>query len=248
MRVSILKYVLFSIVICSFEYGKNELYFVNDRGICLERNVINFRNNRILAYADNEFDLYDFYQSTLNLANQVNDCNGDDEEIVQLRNLIDSHIKKHKENNTLLDFKNVDNKTKKIINEFRKELEEVKKEFDNKRNDELAIQSIENKKITKKDENNSVSEHENFRQLENCEHVLGTENNKIDLSSNNELENHRRADKAAKKILKRGLLLIGISMMGILSGTLSIPFLVIVTLISADIATKLKKIIKFKFK
>ncbi|CXH20094.1 Protein of unknown function (DUF2031), putative [Plasmodium berghei] len=219
MRVSILKYVLFSIVICSFEYGKNELYFVNDRGICLERNVINFRNNRILAYADNEFDLYDFYQSTLNLANQVNDCNGDDEEI-----------------------------TKKIINEFRKELEEVKKEFDNKRNDELAIQSIENKKITKKDENNSVSEHENFRQLENCEHVLGTENNKIDLSSNNELENHRRADKAAKKILKRGLLLIGISMMGILSGTLSIPFLVIVTLISADIATKLKKIIKFKFK
>ncbi|SCL87291.1 Protein of unknown function (DUF2031), putative [Plasmodium berghei] len=108
MRVSILKYVLFSI----------ELYFVNDRGICLERNVINFRNNRILAYADNEFDLYDFYQSTLNLANQVNDCNGDDEEIVQLRNLIDSHIKKHKENNTLLDFKNVDNKTKKIINEF----------------------------------------------------------------------------------------------------------------------------------
>ncbi|SCL84197.1 fam-b protein [Plasmodium berghei] len=221
MRVSILKYVLFSIVICSFEYGKNELYFVNDRGICLERNVINFRNNRILAYADNEFDLYDFYQSTLNLANQVNDCNGDDEEI-----LID---KNH-------------------TNQIRYLHMLVKKEFDNKRNDELAIQSIENKKITKKDENNSVSEHENFRQLENCEHVLGTENNKIDLSSNNELENHRRADKAAKKILKRGLLLIGISMMGILSGTLSIPFLVIVTLISADIATKLKKIIKFKFK
>ncbi|SCL81566.1 Protein of unknown function (DUF2031), putative [Plasmodium berghei] len=57
MRVSILKYVLFSIVICSFEYSKNELYFVNDRGIWLERNVINFRNNRILSYADNEFDL-----------------------------------------------------------------------------------------------------------------------------------------------------------------------------------------------
>ncbi|SBW38096.1 Protein of unknown function (DUF2031), putative, partial [Plasmodium berghei] len=74
MRVSILKYVLFSIVICSFEYSKNELYFVNDRGIWLERNVINFRNNRILSYADNEFDLNGFYQSTLNLANQLGDC------------------------------------------------------------------------------------------------------------------------------------------------------------------------------
>ncbi|SCL82368.1 Protein of unknown function (DUF2031), putative, partial [Plasmodium berghei] len=56
MRVSILKYVLFSIVICSFEYSKNELCFVNDRGIWFERNVINFRNNRTIADADNEFD------------------------------------------------------------------------------------------------------------------------------------------------------------------------------------------------
>ncbi|CXH16340.1 Protein of unknown function (DUF2031), putative, partial [Plasmodium berghei] len=64
MRVSILKYVFFSIIICSFEYAKNELYLVNDRSIFLEMNLINFRNNRVLAYADNEFDLYDFYQST----------------------------------------------------------------------------------------------------------------------------------------------------------------------------------------
>ncbi|SCL82276.1 fam-b protein [Plasmodium berghei] len=54
MRISILKYVLFSIVICSFEYAKNELYFVNDRGIYLERNVMHFRNNRILADVDNK--------------------------------------------------------------------------------------------------------------------------------------------------------------------------------------------------
>ncbi|SCL83026.1 Protein of unknown function (DUF2031), putative, partial [Plasmodium berghei] len=106
-------------------------------------NVINFRNNRILAYADNEFDLNGFYQSTLNLASQLGDC-------VE------------------------DSKTKKIINELRKELEEVKKELDNKRNDELAIQPIENKKIIKKDGNSSVSEHEDFKQLEN------NKNNKIE--------------------------------------------------------------------
>ncbi|ETB57260.1 hypothetical protein YYC_05056 [Plasmodium yoelii 17X] len=48
------------------------------------------------------------------------------------------------------DLNTVDNKTRDIIHELRKELEEVKKELDNKRNDELEIQPIEDKKITKK--------------------------------------------------------------------------------------------------
>ncbi|CXH19794.1 fam-b protein [Plasmodium berghei] len=173
MRVSILKYVLFSIVICSFEYAKNELYFVNDRGIYLGRNVVNFRNNRILAYADNEFDLNEFYQSTLSLASQLGDCVEGNKEIEHLRNIIDSHIKKHKGSSTSLDLKNVDSKTKKIIDDLRTELEEVKREIDNKRNGELAIHSIDDKIIIKKDENSSVSEHEDFNQLEN------NENNKI---------------------------------------------------------------------
>ncbi|SCL83935.1 Protein of unknown function (DUF2031), putative, partial [Plasmodium berghei] len=167
MRVSILKYVLFSIVICSFEYAKNELYFVNDRGIYLGRNVVNFRNNRILAYADNEFDLNEFYQSTLSLASQLGDCVEGNKEIAHLRNIIDSHIKKHKGSSTSLDLKNVDSKTKKIIDDLRTELEEVKREIDNKRNGELAIHSIDDKIIIKKDENSSVSEHEDFNQLEN---------------------------------------------------------------------------------
>ncbi|SCL86423.1 fam-b protein [Plasmodium berghei] len=173
MRVSILKCVLFSIVICSFEYAQNELYFVNDKGICLERNVMNFRNNRILAYADNEFDLNEFYQSTLSLASQLGDCVEGNKEIAHLRNIIDSHIKKHKGSSTSLDLKNVDSKTKKIIDDLRTELEEVKREIDNKRNGELAIHSIDDKIIIKKDENSSVSEHEDFKQLEN------NENNKI---------------------------------------------------------------------
>ncbi|SCL82989.1 Protein of unknown function (DUF2031), putative [Plasmodium berghei] len=165
MRVSILKYVLFSIVICSFEYSKNELYFVNDRGIWLERNVINFRNNRILSYADNEFDLNGFYQSTLNLANQLGDCVEGKKEIEHLRNIIDSHIKEHKGSNTSLDLKNVDSKTKKIINELRKELEDVTKELDNKRSGAVAMQFLHDKRIIKKDENSSVSEHEDLKQL-----------------------------------------------------------------------------------
>ncbi|SBW38384.1 fam-b protein [Plasmodium berghei] len=190
MRVSVLKYVLFSIVICSFEYAKNELYFVNDRGICLERNVINFRNNRILAYIDNQFDLNEFYQSTLSLASQLGDYVEGNKEIAHLRNIIDSHIKKHKGSNTSLDFKNVDSKTKKLINECRKELEELKKKIADKTNDELAIQPIENKKIIKKDGNSSVSEHEDFKQLEN------NKNNKI-ASSNCHMKS-----KLTKKIKK----------------------------------------------
>ncbi|CXH20034.1 fam-b protein [Plasmodium berghei] len=190
MRVSILKYVIFSIIIFSFEYAKNELYFVNDRGIYLERNVINFRNNRILAYADNKFDLNEFYQSTLSLASQLGDCVEGNKEITHLRNIIDSHIKKHKGSSTSLDFKNVDNKTKKIINKLRKELEELKKQIADKTNGELAIQPILDKKIIKKDGNSSVSEHENFKQLEN------NENNKIESS------NCHMKSKLTKKIKK----------------------------------------------
>ncbi|CDU85274.1 hypothetical protein YYC_02855 [Plasmodium yoelii 17X] len=167
MRVNILKYVLFSIVICSFEYSKNELYFVNERDIYLERNITNFRNNRILADVDNQFDLNEFYQSTLSLASQLSDCIEGNKEIAHLQSIIDLHIKKHKESNTSLDLKNVDSKTKQLINELRKELEEVKKQIANKMNGELAIHPIHDKKIVKKDENSFVSECKDFKQLEN---------------------------------------------------------------------------------
>ncbi|SCL83656.1 fam-b protein, partial [Plasmodium berghei] len=142
-----------------------ELYFVNDRGICLERDVINFRNNRILVDVDNQFDLNNFYESTLSLINQFNDDNDDDEEIIYLRNSIDSHIKMHEENNTLPDLKNVDKKTEQLIDELRKELEDVTKELDNKRSGAVAMQFLHDKRIIKKDENSSVSEHEDLKQL-----------------------------------------------------------------------------------
>ncbi|SCL82148.1 fam-b protein [Plasmodium berghei] len=210
MRVSVLKYVIFSIVICSFEYAKNELYFVNDRGIYLEGNVITFRNNRILAYADNEFDLNEFYQSTLSLASQLGDCVEGNKEIEHLRNIIDSHIKKHKGSSTSLDLKNVDSKTKKIIDDLRTELEEVKREIDNKRNGELAIHSIDDKIIIKKDENSSVSEHEDFKQLEN------NENNKI-ASSNCYMKS-----KLTKKYGKEAIKFI-LSCLGFLAVAFSVP-------------------------
>ncbi|VTZ71433.1 fam-b protein [Plasmodium yoelii] len=179
MRVSILKYVFFSIIICSFEYAKNELYFANDRGIYLERNVINFRNDRILADVDDQFDLNGFYKSTLSLASQLSDCTEGNKEIAHLQNIIDSYIKKHKESNTLPDLNNLDKKTKKLVNELRTELEKIKKELDNKMNGELAMQPIHDKRIIKKDENSSVSEHEDFKQLESFEKKLRTKNDKF---------------------------------------------------------------------
>ncbi|CDU15840.1 fam-b protein [Plasmodium yoelii] len=175
MRVCIFKYVFFSIIICFFEYAKNELYLVNERSVYLERNVINFRNNRILANAENQFNLNDFYQSTLSLVNQFND----NDELIYIRNTINSQIRKHKKKNTLPNLNNVDKKTKKLIDELQKELE-VKKELGNKRDYKLIIQPIYDKRIIKKDENNSVSEHENFRELENYENNLGSENYNFD--------------------------------------------------------------------
>ncbi|KEG00151.1 hypothetical protein YYE_05000, partial [Plasmodium vinckei vinckei] len=129
MKVSILKFVLFSIIICSFEYAPKELYFINERKIYLERNIINFKNSRILADKDKQFDLNNFYESTLSLANQFSEYIDDDEEITNLRNIIDSRIKKHKGSNISPNLNNVDEKTKKLIYELQTELEEVKKEL-----------------------------------------------------------------------------------------------------------------------
>ncbi|CAD2097535.1 fam-b protein [Plasmodium vinckei] len=223
MRIGILKFVLFSIIICSFEYGRNELYYVNERIIYFERNVINFINNRILANVDNQFDLNNFYESTLSLANQFSDYIGDDE-ITNLRNSIDSHIKEHKENNTLPNLNNVDKKTRRLIHELQKELEEVKKELDNKRNSEFAIQPIQDKKITKKDENISVSEHEDFKQLENCENILKSkydfESEYNEITSSNsykEIKVDKNMNKTWDKLIMNGIMiLVGCFMIALL--------------------------------
>ncbi|CAD2096412.1 fam-b protein [Plasmodium vinckei lentum] len=153
MKANILNFIFFSIIICSFGFSKNELYFIYERSIYLERNVISFINNRILANVDDQFDLNNFYESTLSLANQFSDYNDDDKEIIHLRNIINSHVKMHKESNTTPNLNNVDEKTKKLIYELRKEIEEAKKELDNKRNGELSIQPIQDKIVIKKNEN-----------------------------------------------------------------------------------------------
>ncbi|CAD2096378.1 Plasmodium exported protein, unknown function [Plasmodium vinckei brucechwatti] len=184
MKANILNFVFFSIIICFFGYGKNELYFINKRSICLERNVTNFRNNRELSDVDNQFDLNDFYQSTFSLVNQLNDCNDDDEEITNLRNAIDSHIKNHKENNTLPNLNNLDGKTKKLIYKIQKELNEAKKELDNIGNDELSIQPIQDKRVIKKNENNFEIDNNKFNNEYNEIKSINNYNilNKLDLS------------------------------------------------------------------
>ncbi|CDS44064.1 fam-b protein [Plasmodium yoelii] len=242
MRISIFKFVFFSIIICFFEYAKNEL--------CLERSIINFRNNRVLAYGDNQFDLNDFYQSTLSLANQFNEYNDydDDEEMEFLRNTIDSHIKKHQENNTLPDLNNVDKKTKKLIAELQAELEKVRKELDNKENNEIEIRQIQNQRITKTDKNDCVSEDANSEELENPENFPEIENNQIDLINTDQFEEDQDKKKVAKKILKRGALLVGISIMALMSGATMIPFVVLITLISVETIFKFRKLNKSKFK
>ncbi|CAD2096867.1 fam-b protein [Plasmodium vinckei] len=247
MRASILKFVLFSIVICSFEYAPNGLHYANERNIYLERNVINFRNNRILADADKELDLNDFYNSTLELANQLNDCNGD-KEIACLRNVIDSHIQKNQESNTLLNLNNVDEETKNIIHDLQKELEKVKKELNNKGGNELATQSTQDKKTTKNDKNSSESKHGDFKQLKKEEISLKEKNNEIVSSDNNELKNKPELNKPLRKLMKKAMLLIGVSYVFILAAGFGLPFLLLFTMISFGTIKKLWKHVKVDFK
>ncbi|CAD2085874.1 fam-b protein [Plasmodium vinckei brucechwatti] len=195
MKVSILKFVFFSIIICSFEYAQNELYFINGGNIYLERNIINFKNNRILADAGKEFDLNYFYESTLSLANQFSDYIDNDEKIKNLRNTIDSRIKKHKRSNISPNLNNIDEKTKNLIYELQKELEEVKKELDSIRNGKIQTQPIQNKRIIINGENISVSEHESFSQLNNGGNISGSEHNEISSSSKNKLKKKKNNNK-----------------------------------------------------
>ncbi|ETB63458.1 hypothetical protein YYC_00216 [Plasmodium yoelii 17X] len=155
------------------------LYFVNEGSIFLKNNITNFRNNRILVDADNQFDLNEFYQSILSVADQFDECNCNDKEIQYIRTIIDSQLKNHKANNTLPKLNNINKKTRKTINEIQKELEEVKKELDSKRDSEIGIQPIHDKVTIIKDENSYVSEQEDFKKLENSENILKTEDGKI---------------------------------------------------------------------
>ncbi|CDU18704.1 fam-b protein [Plasmodium yoelii] len=230
MRVNIFKFVFFSIIICFFEYTKNEL--------CLERNIINFRNNRVLAYADNQFDLNEFYQSTLSLANQINNYNDDNEEIIYIRNAIDSHIKEHEENNTLPDLNSLDKRTKKLIIKLRKELEEVKNELYN----------IGNSEITKTDENNSVSEGEDYNQLENEVNSLETEHNQVYLSSNTRFENKKKLNKMLKGLIVRGILIVLISLGILIPGWTQIPFIILGIGVSIETIIKCYQYFKLLFK
>ncbi|CAD2097312.1 fam-b protein [Plasmodium vinckei] len=69
------------------EFYYNGIILYKRENIYLERNIINFRNNRILTDADNQFDLYDlydFYQSTSSFANHFNDYNDEEEDIIHL--------------------------------------------------------------------------------------------------------------------------------------------------------------------
>ncbi|CXI57250.1 fam-b protein [Plasmodium berghei] len=226
MKVRILKYFFFSIIIIFFEYAKNELYFVNDRGMYLERNVINFRNSRILADADNQFDLNEFYESTLSLASQLGDFVEGNKEITHLRNIIDSHIKKHKENATLPNLNNLDKRTKKIIYKLQKELEEVKKELDNKSNSEIITKVIQDKIITKTDENNYVSEYEYFKQLKNV----------------------RKIDKLYKGLKVRAMLMFFLSLVILLSGSFNVAFVIMSLLLSVETFVRSYQYIKLLFK
>ncbi|CAD2098378.1 fam-b protein [Plasmodium vinckei] len=237
MKISILKYVFFSIIICSLDDSKNESYYVNERNIYLERNIINFRNNRVLADTDNQFDLYDFYQSTSNLANPLNDCNDDDKGNIYLRNIKDSHVKKHKESIALPNLNNEYEDTNMLIQEMRKELEETKKELDNIKNGKLAIQPIQDKRIITKYENNFVQEHPGFKQMENYGHILETKDkyNENTLSSNyNGSEINQDFNKTNNALLKKGTTTAGDELMAIVSDAcqvikLIIPYMVSVT-------------------
>ncbi|CAD2099612.1 fam-b protein [Plasmodium vinckei brucechwatti] len=234
MRVSILKLVFFSIIICSFEYAINELYYVNETSIHLERNLINFRNNRILTDADEHFDLNYFYESIVSFADQLNDHNDDGKDIKKSRNFINSHIKKYKESNTLPDLNNVDKKTKREIHKLQKELEEVKNELDNIRNDKLAIQPIQDKRIIIKGRKFSISNYEGPKGLEYLRSLTVNEQDEDDTNVEDIVESKRELERRFKGLMIRGALMILLSFVLLAPGVVQIGAAIIGVLLSIE--------------
>ncbi|CAD2110851.1 fam-b protein [Plasmodium vinckei] len=234
MRVSILKFVFFSIIICSFEYAKNELYYANETSIHHERNLINFRNNRILTDADEHFDLNYFYESIVSLADQLNDRKDVDKDIKKTRNIINSHIKEYKESNKLPNLNNVDKKTKREIHKLQKELEEVKKELDNIRNDKFEIQPIQDKRIIIKSEKNSVSNYEGPKGLEYLRSFTPNEQNEDETTAEDILECQRELDKRLKGLMIRGLFMILLSLVLLIPGVIQIGAAIISVLLTIE--------------
>ncbi|EAA16091.1 fam-b protein [Plasmodium yoelii] len=242
MRVSTLKYVLFSIIICSFEYGKNELYYVNERTICFERNIINFSNNRILADGDSQFNLHEFYESTSSVENQVNDHDNDDEKNISIRNTVDSHVKKNKKSKKSLYSKNVDKKRKNLIHGHHKEIEEIEeteKEIDNTNNNKLAIVPIEN---------NSVSEEEDFEELENEGNIVVSEdyeiNSSIEDELNDKLELNKMVNGLITKVVFLNMLVFALSV----NEWIEIGLIIMSVALSFEIFYRFYQYLKLRFK
>ncbi|VTZ81099.1 fam-b protein [Plasmodium yoelii] len=238
MKVSILKFVFFSIIICFFEYAQNELYYINERNICFEMNVTNFRNNRILADGDNQFNLYEFYESTSSVENQFNDNDNDDEKTISIRNTIDLHVKKDKKSKKLLYLKNVNKKRKKLIHEHHKEIEETEKEIDNINNNKLAIEPIEN---------NYVSE-EDFKQLENEGNIVVSEDYENDSSIEDELNNKLELNKMFNGLMKRVMLLNMLFFVLSINEWVEIVFIIMSVALSFEIFFRFYQYVKLYFK
>ncbi|EAA19626.1 hypothetical protein [Plasmodium yoelii yoelii] len=209
-------------------------YFISLQEIWDERNIIKFRSNRILGDVEKEFDLNDFYESTFSLTKQLNEYNDDNEEIIHIRNAINSYIKNHKDKSTLPDLNKLDKRTKKLIYKIREELKEVKKEIDNMGDSGITTKVIENKRIRKKDENNYVSEGEDYNQLKNEVNFLEREYRQPNLSSVNTYKNKRKINELYEGLKLRSILLVFLSLVIIISGTVPIAFTVLCSVVSFE--------------
>ncbi|CDU16591.1 hypothetical protein YYC_03526, partial [Plasmodium yoelii 17X] len=223
MRVNILKYVIFSIIICSFEYSQNEL--------CLGRNVINFRNNRVLTDVDNLLDLNDLSQSTVNLVNQFDENDSDDDGIIYMRKIINSHIKEQTKNNTLPKLSSLNKRTKKIVNKLLTELEKAKKELSSHKDDEMKKKLIEDEQMTIKDEN--------FKQFENELSPLEKENM---------IKDWEQAKKDFKGMMISGTTVIFLLMGLLIPGPSQIPISILISLLAVNAFYKGYKYDKFQLK
>ncbi|SCL88307.1 fam-b protein, partial [Plasmodium chabaudi adami] len=221
------------------------LHFINESNVYLERNIINLENNRILANADNQFDLNNFYESNLTLADQLNDYkddyeDDDDEVIKKIQNIIDSHREKDKRNNTLPNLNNVDKKTKKLIHELRTELDEVKKELDNIKNNKLAIQPIQpiqpiqDKRIVNRREVASVSNYEGLNGSEYLRVITANEQNVVNITAYDKLKNIRKLNRKRKGLYVRAGILIIMAGVALMPGVNIWAFLPIIVGATAE--------------
>ncbi|VUC55979.1 fam-b protein [Plasmodium berghei ANKA] len=200
---------------------------------------------------DASLDINDFYDSSLSILDKYNDGNYDGEENIYTKQIINFHQTNFEYSDTSSKLKDIED-VREFINEITSELEISKKENDNNREYEIAVEQNIDKRLVKKDIDLLISSCENLKELKHSEHILDIDVNNFEkkynevISGNNYniVKCNSKFDETFKRFLKSHALILPVVLLCLISGGFAIPFVILSVHKTGYTINKLFKLIK----